>query len=144
MRPLTPSKSGRAEGRRELLSKAVMGFNTVVKMLEENAAAYQQNDEEKQRNEQMRELAVIHQGGLPHPDQPAEDKLPVLRKLAISGYEEYVKRFPKGKYAPKRIADRTLYTILQDTANARPPSRSSEDLPESDEAKNSCRCRPPP
>lgn len=122
-----------------MLSKAIMGFNNVAKMLDDNAAAYQQNDEEKQRNEQMREMAVFTKAVcLTQINQP-EDKLPVLRKLAISGYEEYVKRFPKGKYAPKaQLQIGTLYTILQDTANAQAAfEKLSKSYPESDEAKNS-------
>lgn len=121
-----------------MLSKAVMSFNNVAKMLDENAAAYQQNDEEKQRNEQMRELAVFTKAVCLTQINHPEDKLPVLRKLAINGYEDYVKRFPNGKYAPKaQLQIGTLYTILQDTANAQAAfEKLSKNYPESDEAKN--------
>ncbi|HRT28662.1 MAG TPA: hypothetical protein P5527_02615 [Kiritimatiellia bacterium] len=122
-----------------MLSRAVMNFNNVVKMLDENAAVYQQDDGEKQRNEQMRELAVFTKAVcLTQINQP-EDKLPVLRKLAINAYEDYVKRFPKGQYAPRaQLQIGTLHTILQDTANAQAAfEKLSKNYADSDEAKNS-------
>ncbi|MDR2850038.1 MAG: hypothetical protein LBW77_05805 [Verrucomicrobiota bacterium] len=121
------------------LAKAAAAFDGVAKALEENPAAYQQNDEEKQRNEQMRELAVFTKAvcltQLSHP----ADKLADLRKAAIAAYEDYVKRFPKGAHAPKaQLQIGTLYTILQDTANAQAAfEKLGKVYPESDEAKNS-------
>ncbi len=138
----TVDAAQRAEERTQgvnMLSRAVMNFNNVAKMLDENAAAYQRNDEEKQRNEQMRELAVFTKAVcLTQINQP-EDKLPLLRKLAINAYEDYVKRFPKGQYAPRaQLQIGTLYTILQDTANAQAAfEKLSKNYPESAEAKNS-------
>jgi TolA-binding protein len=121
------------------LTKAALAFGEVVKLLDANAAAYQQNDDEKQRNEQMRELSVFTKAVCLTQVNHPEDKLPMLRKMAIAAYEDYVKRFPQGKFASKaQLQIGTLYTILQDTANAQVAfEKLSKVYPESDEAKNS-------
>ena len=121
------------------LAKAAQGFSEVSKLLDENATAYQRNDEEKQRNEQLREQSVfIRAVCLAQINQPEGD-LPALRKQAVVAFEDYVKRFPKGKNAPKaQLQIGTLYTILQDTANAQSAfEKLAKDYPDSDEAKNS-------
>ena len=121
------------------LSKAAQAFSEVIKLLDENAAAYQRNDEEKQRNEQLREQAsFIRAVCLAQINQP-ESELAGLRKQAVAAFEDYVKRFPKGKNAPKaQLQIGTLYTILQDTANAQAAFETlAKVYPESDEAKNS-------
>ena len=121
------------------LDKAVTGFGEMVKMLDGNAAAYQQNDEERQRNEQMREMAVFTRAVCLTQITRPEDKISDLRKQAIEAYEDYVKRFPQGKLAPKaQLQIGTLYTTLQDTASAQAAfEKLSKVYPESDEAKNS-------
>jgi len=62
-----------------------------------------------------------------------------MRKMAIAAFEEYVKQYPKGKFAPKaQLQIGTLYTILQDTTNAQAAfEKLAKVYPESDEAKNS-------
>ena len=121
------------------LTKAALGFGGVAKLLSESAGAYQQNDEEKKRNEQMQELAVFTKAVCLTQINYPQDKLPVLRKMAIAAFEEYVKLYPKGKFAPKsQLQIGTLYTILQDTSNAQVAfEKLSKVYPESDEAKNS-------
>jgi tetratricopeptide (TPR) repeat protein len=121
------------------LAKAARGFGDVAKTLDESAAAYQQNDEEKQRNAQMREAAVFTRAVCLTQVAYPEDKLPMLRQMAITAYEDYVKRFPKGRFAPRaQLQLGTLYTILQDTANAQAAfEKLSKAYPESEEAKNS-------
>ena len=121
------------------LAKAAQGFSEVVKLLDGNAATYQRNDEEKQRNEQLREQSVfIRAVCLAQINQP-EGELPALRKQAIAAFEDYVKRFPKGKNAPKaQLQIGTLYTILQDTANAQAAfEKLAKDYSDSEESKNS-------
>ncbi len=121
------------------LTKAALGFGGVAKLLGESAATYQQNDEETKRNAQMFEMAVFTKAVCLTQINHPQDKLPVLRKMAIAAFEDYVKQFPKGKLAPKaQLQIGTLYTILQDTANAQVAfEKLSKAYPESDEAKNS-------
>ena len=121
------------------LTKAALGFGGVAKLLGESAAAYQKNDEEKTRNAQMQELAVFTKAVCLTQINHPQDKLPVMRKMAIAAFEEYVKQYPKGKFAPKsQLQIGTLYTILQDTANAQAAfEKLAKVYPESDEAKNS-------
>lgn len=121
------------------LAKAAQGYSEVARLLDENAAAYQRNDEEKQRNEQLREQSLfIRAICLAQINQP-EGELPALRKQAVAAFEDYVKRFPKGKNAPKaQLQIGTLYTILQDTGNAQAAfEKLAKDYPDSDESKNS-------
>ena len=121
------------------LAKAAQGFGEVIKLLDENAAAYQRNDEEKQRNEQLKEQSVfIRAICLAQINQP-ESELAELRKQAIAAFEDYMKRYPKGKSAPKaQLQIGTLYTILQDTPNAQAAfEKLAKVYPDSDEAKNS-------
>ncbi|HNX33952.1 MAG TPA: hypothetical protein PKM57_04950 [Kiritimatiellia bacterium] len=121
------------------LTKAALGFGGVAKVLGEAAADYQQNEEEKKRNVQMQEMAVFTKAVCLTQVNYPQDKLPVMRKLAIAAFEDYVKQYPQGKLAPKaQLQIGTLYTILQDTANAQVAfEKLSKVYPESDEAKNS-------
>jgi len=121
------------------LAKAAQGFDGVAKMLEGSAAAYQQNDEEKKSNAQIREAAVFTKAVCLTQINYPQDKLPALRKMAVAAFEEYVERYPKGKFAPKaQLQIGTLCTILQDTVNAQAAfEKLGKTYPESDEAKNS-------
>ena len=121
------------------LTKAALSFDGVAKMLSEASASYQQNDEEKKRNVQMQEISVFTKAVCLTQVNYPQDKLPAFRKMAIAALEDYVKQYPKGKYAPKaQLQIGTLYTILEDTANAQAAfERLSKNYPESDEAKNS-------
>ena len=121
------------------LTQATLIFGGVTKMLTENAAAYQSNDEEKKRNAVMLEMAVFSKAVcLSQITYPA-DKLPVFRKGAIAAFEEYVKLYPKGKLAAKaQLQIGTIYTILQDVPNAQAAfEKLSKEYADSDEAKNS-------
>ena len=121
------------------LTKAALGFGGVAKLLSESAASYQQNDEEKKRNVQMQEMAVFTKAACLTQINYPQEKLPAFRKMAIAAFDDYVKQYPKGKFAPKaQLQIGTLYTILQDTQNAQVAfEKLSKDYPESDEAKNS-------
>jgi TolA-binding protein len=123
-----------------LLTKAALGFGGVVSMLSgEGAAAYHSNAEEKQRNEQMAELALFTKAVcLTQINYPA-DRLPALRKMAIASFEDYVKSYPQGRYAPRaQLQIGTLYTILEDVPNSQAAfEKLSKNYPESAEAKNS-------
>lgn len=140
---LTAEAEEREAGQREavtLLTRAALGFGGVVSMLEGNAAAaFQNNAEEKKRNEQMAEMALFTKAlCLTQINYPA-DRLPTLRKMAIASYEEYVKSYPAGRFAPRaQLQIGTLYTILEDVPNSQAAfEKLSKNYPESDEAKNS-------
>ncbi|MDD4101463.1 MAG: hypothetical protein PHU80_02380, partial [Kiritimatiellae bacterium] len=140
---VTADAEQREAGQREAvtwLTKAALGFGGVVAMLEgEGAAAYQNNAEEKKRNEQMAELAMFTKAVcLTQINYPA-DRLPALRKMAIASFEDYVKIYPAGRYAPRaQLQIGTLYTILEDVPNSQAAfEKLSKNYPESDEAKNS-------
>ncbi len=122
------------------ITKAALGFGGVVSMLAgEGAAAYQSSAEEKQRNEQMAEMALFTKAVcLTQINYPA-DRLPALRKMAIASFEEYVKSYPAGRYAARaQLQIGTLYTIMEDVPNSQAAfEKLSKNFPESDEAKNS-------
>lgn len=120
------------------LTRAIVGFGGVAKLLE-SPAPYQTNDEEKKRNEQMKEMAIFTKAVCLTQVQYPQDKLPIFRKGAIAAFEDYVKQYPQGNLAPKaQLQIGTLYTILQDVPNAQAAfEKLSKDYPNSDEAKNS-------
>jgi TolA-binding protein len=120
------------------LTRAVVGFGTVAKLLE-SPAAYQNSDEDKKRNEQMKEMSVFTKALCLTQIQYPKDKLPVFRKGAIAAFEDYVKQYPQGKLAAKaQLQIGTLYTILQDMPSAQAAlEKLSKTYPDSDEAKNS-------
>ncbi|MDD2454849.1 MAG: hypothetical protein PHE10_00805, partial [Kiritimatiellae bacterium] len=139
----TAAAEQREAGQREavtLLTKAALGFGGVVSMLAgEGADAYQANADEKRRNAQMAELALFTKAVcLTQINYPA-DRLPALRKMAIASFEDYVKSYPSGQYAPRaQLQIGTLYTILEDVPNSQAAfEKLSKSYPESDEAKNS-------
>jgi tetratricopeptide (TPR) repeat protein len=121
------------------LTRAVVGFGSVAKLLSDHPAAYQTNDEEKKRNEQMKEMATFTKAVCLTRIQYPQDKLPIFRKGAIAAFEEYVKQYPQGTLAPKaQLQIGTLYTILQDVPNAQAAfEKLSKEYASSDEAKNS-------
>jgi len=121
------------------LSKAIVGLDDVVKRLTENASDYQANADEKQRNDKVKEQAVFTRAVCLAQMQHPPDKVPELRKAAIEKFEEYMKQYPKGEYAPKaQLQIGTLYTILQDAPAAQQAlDKLNKDYPGSDEAKNS-------
>ncbi len=121
------------------LTRAIIGFGGVAKILTDSPAAYQQNDEEKKRNDQMREMSVFTKALCLAQMQYPKEKVPVFRKGAIAAFEDYVKQYPQAKLAPKaQLQIGTLYTILQDVANAQAAfEKLSKNYPDSDEAKNS-------
>lgn len=121
------------------LTKAALGFGGVAKLLSDSPAAYQNTDDEKKRNEQMQEMAIFMKAVCLTQINYPQDRLPALRKMAITAFEDYVKLYPQGKSAPRaQLQIGTLHTILQDTASAQAAfEKLSKGYPDSDEAKNS-------
>ena len=121
------------------LTKAIVGLSDVVKCLAENPNAYQANGEEKQRNDKIKEMAVFTRAVCLAQMQHPADKVPAFRKAAIEAFEDYVKQYPKGDYAPKaQLQIGTIYTILQDAAATQAAlDKLNKDYPGSEEAKNS-------
>ncbi len=121
------------------LVRAGVGFGAVSRLLADSPAAYQSNDEEKKRNDQMREMAVFTRALCLSQIQHPPDKIELLRKAAIAAFEEYVKLYPEGKHASKALLQvATLYTIMPDVAKAQAAfEKLSKDYPNSEEAKNS-------
>ncbi len=140
---VTAEAEQREAGQRESvtwLTRAALGFGGVVSMLEGDAAAvYQNNNEEKKRNEQMAEMALFTKALCLTQINYPPDRLPSLRKMAIASYENYVKKYPAGRYAPRaQLQIGTLYTILEDVPNSQAAfEKLSKNYPDSDEAKNS-------
>jgi TolA-binding protein len=121
------------------LAKAATGFGDVYKMLTEKPDDFKRNDDEKKSNEQIRETALFTRAVCLTQIAFPKDKVPELRKQAIAAFEEYVKSFPQGKYAPRALVQvGTIYTILEDAGNAgKAFDRLAKEYPDSDEAKNS-------
>ena len=119
--------------------KAVKGFDDVIKRLTENQAAYQSKDDEKAANDTIREASYFSKAAtLSQMNYPA-DRIPVFRKMAISAYEDYVKVFPKGKFAARaQLQVGTIYTSMQDMEKAQVAlEKLNREYGSSDEAKNS-------
>jgi len=121
------------------LASAIKGLTDISKRLKESPASYYVNNEEKKRNEGIKEAADFTRAVCLTMIQQPADKLDVLRKAAIKAFESYVKEYPQGKYASKAMLQiGTLYTILKDVPNAQAAfEKLSKDYPSSDEAKNS-------
>ncbi|MEI7898794.1 MAG: tetratricopeptide repeat protein [bacterium] len=121
------------------IEQAKQGFVGVAKVLSESAAAYQTNEEEKKRNEQMLDLATFSKAVCLTQTAYPQEKLPALRKEALAAFEEYVKRYPKGAQAAKaQLQIGTIYTVLQEVPGAQAAfEKLSKNYPDSPEAKNS-------
>jgi TolA-binding protein len=121
------------------LTRSVVGFGAVAKMLTDSPAAYQAGDEDKKRNEQMKEMAVFTKALCLTQIQYPKEKLEVFRKGAIAAFDDYVKLYPQSSLAPKaQLQIATLYTVLPDVAKAQEAfERLSKTYPNSEEAKNS-------
>jgi TolA-binding protein len=121
------------------LSKAIAGLDDVIKRLTDAPNDYQTNADEKALNEQVKERSVFMRAVCLAQMQHPPDQMPVFRKDAIAAFENYVKLYPKGEYAPRaQLQVGTLYTVLQDANGAQTAlEKLRKDYPASEEAKNS-------
>ena len=133
------------------LTKAAIGFGNVFQMLSgADAAAYQQNAEERERNEQMREMAAFTKGVALVQIQHPKERLETFRKLAIEAFEGYLKEYPESTYSARaQMQIATVYTVLAGTAKEEAAKTEftaksqqafenlSRKYPNSEEAKNS-------
>lgn len=122
------------------LTRAAREFTEIASMLEsDTAATFQNNQEEKERNQQIAETAVFTKAVCMSQVAYPADRLPLIRKMTIGFFDEYVKKFPKGRYAPKaQLQIGTLYTILEDVKNSQEAfEKLSKEYPDSEEARNS-------
>ncbi len=119
--------------------KAVKGFDDVIKRLTENQAAYQTKDDEKAANETIKEAAYFTKASVLAQMNYPVDRIPVFRKMAIAAYEDYVKVFPKGRFAARaQLQVGTIYTSMQDMEKAQVAlEKLNREYGSSDEAKNS-------
>ncbi len=133
----------------QMLTRAALGFDGVVRMLAD-PAVYQKNAEEKERNEQMLELAAFTKGVALSQLQYPKDKLTAYRTISINAFEDFLTKYPKSKYAARaQLQIGTLYTILAGSAADEKAQneykaktqKAFEDLsknyPDSEEARNS-------
>ncbi len=133
------------------LTQAAVGFGNVVQLLSgDDAGKYYQNAEEKERNENMREMAAFTKGVALVQMQFPKEKVETFRKLAIQAFEGYLKEYPESKYSARaQMQIATIYTVLAGTADAETDKteftgksqQAFETLaaryPHSEEAKNS-------
>jgi TolA-binding protein len=94
---------------------------------------------EQEQARQLLEQAVFQKAlALSQISYPA-DKVAVLRQKAVEAYEEFAKRFPESKLAPRAILQiGTLYTVLKQADKAQEAlARLRKAYPESDEARSS-------
>ena len=120
------------------LAKALAGLDEVVKCLNDAPNDYQVNDKEKQDNVKLKEMATFMRAVcLAQLQYPPEER-PALRKAATDAYEEYVRLYPKGEFAPRALLQiGTLYTVLKDVNAAQAAfEKLRKEHKESDEAKN--------
>lgn len=118
-------------------------YGRVLRMLEgAEADKYQTTDEEKKRNQSIREGSLFGRAYCMSILTLPEEKLVELKQQAITTYEEMLKLFPKSEFAPGVLMQiGTLWTTLGDKA---PDStkkadeaftRLSQQFPDSAEAK---------
>lgn len=122
------------------VSKAAGNFGQVAELLEKDPDAYQQNQKEREKNAEFRELSLFLKAiCLTQIKSPNEKIAKKLRLFSIKAFEDYVKAFPQGKYAPRALVQvGTLYTILEDAEKAQVAfDKLASDYPTSEEAKNS-------
>ncbi|MBP5319483.1 MAG: tetratricopeptide repeat protein [Kiritimatiellae bacterium] len=122
-----------------MLSRAAQAFGDVSTLLATDPKAYAQNEDERKKNAELSDTSIFTRAVcLTQINFPAE-KVESLRQLAIKAFEEYVKRSPQGKFAPRALVQiGTLYTILKDAEKAQVAfDRLAKEYPDSDEAKNS-------
>ena len=133
-----PSATAQADAAAWLV-KAVAGLTDVIKCLTDAPNDYQMNADEKQRNDKIKELAVFSRAVCFAQMQHPPDKVSEFRKTSIAAFEDYVKLYPKGDYAPRaQLQIGTLHTILQNVEEAQKAlDKLNKEHPGSDEAKNS-------
>ena len=122
-----------------MLSRSAQAFGDLTTRLAENPKAYAQSEEERKKNEELGDVSVFTRAVCLTQINFPPEKVESIRKLAINAFEEYVKRSPKGKFAPRALVQvGTLYTILGDAEKAQVAfDRLAKEYPDSDEAKNS-------
>lgn len=93
---------------------------------------------EKEKYSELREAGLFLVGDSYGRITKPESKLEAFRKLSANSFEEYVKAYPKGKYAkPAYVKLGTIYTALGDMDSSKGAlERLSKEFPDSDEAKN--------
>lgn len=127
--------------------KAVMGamrdFNAVQKDVTKTLASPDAKSFDAKTRDQYllrREQAIYLLGNcLQRAPVKDQNTLSRFRKLAVSTFENYLKLYPKGQYAPQILVKiGTIYTAEKNMEKSQEAfSRLQRDFPESDEAKNS-------
>jgi len=119
--------------------KAIKDFNAVAK--ESSAAiankAISDGDKEKFRN--YGEIALYLAGESYQRLQFPAKMVPKFRANAVKQFEEYLKTYPKGKYAPQALVKiGTIWTAEKNMEESQKAfARLQSEYPDSDEAKNS-------
>ena len=120
------------------VSVAAASFDKLAETLKEPPATAQVNDEEKKRNQSLREAAMYGKAFCLSqiPGDPA--RIAKLRELAIKTYETLVNDFPQSGSAPNALIQiGSLYTMEKQLDKAEAAlSRLRKDYPNSEQAKS--------
>lgn len=114
-------------------------FGQVMRTLTETPDAFHATEDEKKRNENLLQMATFTRAVCLSQILYPEDKVETIRRASIAAFEDYVKKYPDSKLAPKALLQcATLYTVLQDVPKAQEAfEKLAKSYPDSDEARNS-------
>jgi len=118
--------------------RGIQQFQSFAKKADKKLADPSVTAEDKEKYRELKEAALYLAGECWSRLTKPADKLPAFRKKAADCLEQYVKTFPKGKYAKAAYVKLGgLYTALGELAQSKAAlDRLSREFPDSDEAKN--------
>ena len=125
------------EGSAQII-RGIKQFMDFAKKADEKLADPAVSTDDKAKYRELKEAALYLVGDCWGRITKPADKLEAFRKRSAASLEQYVKQFPKGKYAKAAYVKLgTIYTALGDMAKSKTALDSlSREFPDSDEAKN--------
>lgn len=123
----------------ENYAAALKQFEEIITLLSPTNHPWSGNEEDSQRSQEILESAMFFKAvGYGSLKEPA-DKVKEYREVAVKGFADLIKRFPKSRYAPRALSQTAaLFFADGEAAKATDVIRRLEkEYPDSQEAKNS-------
>ncbi len=138
VRKLRSDTPEEVEAANEGLRRTVQLYSDILTMLEDDdARAFQANEEERRRNQTIREASLFGRAYSLSVMTLPEDRVEEFKHRAIEVYEEMLQAFPESEYAPGVLSQiGTLWVTLGDNTKADEAlTRLNERFPDSNEAR---------
>jgi TolA-binding protein len=120
------------------LAQAAQVFDQIVKALSDTNSPFARTAEDRDRNAPLLESAIFNRAYCLQLIKLPAEKVPDLRRLAVEGYLDLARRFPKSRYAPGALMQAGMIrSVGGDSSGASDVfERLRKEHPDSPEAKN--------